>query len=463
MSVDSSDFSQLYNSNCPETSTCTDFELCLIAKEDAWHDHGSIKGLDPFDSASKHLVQKCNELPKTPSYKSATNPVKDEDRFMFERLLHLTQKPSGEYHSLYESYAKPVDPSIKPNIPGTNIPIFVDVCNPPNPKIGKINPEISNIIYNNIHLVSSNPQDQDKSRYDIFHISSKDTDEQIDADDVEGLVSANQTPQTTSKNVIDTATTLLNSTTSEESSESSLIQTLFQCLGITDDVYFIRDVGYGNFADDIYKWGKGSFANTSQTATCLITSQGQYDPGPTVTCITDAGVRIGMGHYISNSANRTVRETNPKIHFGMYDIDAVSEQITEYPIYPILPTVDGITTNRKAYPPQSMISTKFQSFMVSEIDYNDTIDGMPISMGNVNTILSSSNTTLYILDPTNEIGKNTIIGSLGFKTSNVKNSSLNSGGTNSSNKALSKSNPVHDQMVSFKKSFSCKKFKNFTL
>ena len=421
MSNISSDFSQLYNSNCPETSTCTDYELCLIAKEDAWHDHGSIKGLDPFDSASKHLIQKCNELPKTPAYKSATNPVKDEDRFMFERLLHLTQKPSGDYHSLYESYAKPVDPSLKPNIPGTNIPIFVDVCNTPNSRIGKINPEIAHIIYNNIHLVSPNPQESDKSRYDIFHISSKDTDEEIDPEEVDSLIKSSSENPSVSNTVIDKATTLVNSTNPEDTSESSLIQTLFQCLGITDDVYFIRDVGYGNFADDIYKWGKGSFSDSEQTATCLITSQGQYDPGPTVTCITDAGVRIGMGHYISNSSNRTIRETNPKIHFGMYDPDVASERITEYPIYPILPNIDGITTNRNAYLPQSMISTKFQSFMVSDIDYNDTIDGNPISMGNVNTILSSSNTTLYILDPTNEIGKNSFIGSLGLGSSNTKN------------------------------------------
>jgi len=344
-------FAHLYNPNCPNRPTCTDEELCKIAKEDAWHDHGDIKGLNPFASASKHL--NLNN--------SCDDPLKNEDTFMFDRVLNQNDKRT--------ILAKPI--SNISEIP-ENPDIFTQVVEG---EYANMITKVNSNLYHPEHI---------QGRYTVYNISS------IDRDEAPGGETVVEQP--------------------------SLIQTLlFDHLKITDDVYFIRDVAYGNFADDIYNWDQTDRYG-GQIATFLITSQGQYDPGPTVTCLTDAGVRIGMGHYQGTSAKLCKRTTNRNVRFGMYDIDVESERVTNYPTYPIL-TGDRITRNRAEYPPQAMMSTKFESYMVSEIDYNGLENtkstNAPLSYQNVDTILSSSNTTLFILDPTDEIGQNSITGKIG--------------------------------------------------
>jgi hypothetical protein len=373
---DAGEFAHLYNPNCPANLTCTDDELCKIAKEDAWHDHGDIKGLDPYKTAAKHL----NQNPM------CEDPIKNEDTFMFDRVLNRDNRNP--------IFAKPIA-DISEVVPIANInPLFTRMCD--NPNINEINTEI----YNDINI---------QGRYRVFNISS------IDLDEAPG----GEAPL------------------DEADQPGSLIQALFQCLNIRDDVYFIRDVAYGNFADDIYKWDQ---TPNGQIATFLITSQGQYDPGPTVTCLTDAGVRIGMGQYLGGSANKPNRETNPNVLFGMYDIDVASERITKYPIYPVVDYPLPIFNNRNSYPPQAMISSKFDCYMVSQIDYSDIADAIgdpvkSISSRNVDTILSSSNTTLFILDPTDEIGKNSFKGKVAAAFGYTPTKNIFTIDKNTSNKA----------------------------
>ena len=368
-------YNNLYNPTCPDYPTCSDEELCNVAKQDAWHDHGGIAGLDSYETASKHL----NQNPMC-----ANSLQKNEDTFMFTRVL----APGTD-----NKFAKPIAHTDITQEDKDSGNIKSMWCND-NPSIY----EIPNTLYHPTHI---------QGRYRVFNISSLDTDETpADAPAAVPAAAPAAAPQ-------------------------SLIQTLFKCLGITDNVFFIRDVAYGNFADDIYNWSRDE---NGQTATFLITSQGQYDPGPTVTCLTDAGIRIGMGHYIGGSSNRPNRATNPNVHFGIYDIDVESERVTRYPIYPpnntlnpvpIFSNTPTITSNRNSYTPQAMMSTKFESYMVSEIDFTDVIDDIDgpgnISSRNVDTILSSSNTTLFILDPTDEIGKNSDKRKLSFSYTPTKN------------------------------------------
>jgi hypothetical protein len=345
-------YDHLYNSGSPDIPTCSYDELCKIAKEDAWHDHGSIKGLDPYKTAAKHLNQTCED------------PAKSEDTFMFDRVLA---------NGISNIFAKPIaNIALVDSINGID-PLFTIQCDNSNIH------EINSGIYHYLNI---------QGRYRVFNISSRDPDETSDLNKAAPDAPADPA--------------------ASAAQAGSLIQDLFKCLNITDDVYFIRDVAYGNFADDIYRWKDG------QTATFLITSQGQYDPGPTVTCLTDAGIRIGMGHYLGGSSNRPNRATNPNVRFGIYDIDVESERVTKYPIYPLVGNTFQITGNRGTHPPQAMMSTKFDCYMVSQIDYsgvNDLIDTQPnISSVNADTILSSSNTTLFILDPSDEIGQNSLKG-----------------------------------------------------
>jgi len=366
-------YGHLYNSGSPDNPTCTHDELCKIAKEDAWHDHGSIKGLDSFKTAAKHLKQPCE------------GPVKNEDIFMFQRVLAAPTMPAN--HILAKPIANITDITDITTSDGS--PVFERISDD-NENIHKINNEF----YNDLNI--------QPGRYSVFNISSHEPDE------TPGVI----------------ATTAASSDT-----RVSLIQKLFQCLNITDDVYFIRDVAYGNFADDIYNWSQEG----DQTATFLITSQGQYDPGPTVTCLTDAGVRIGMGHYLGDSEKRNKLAGNRNVRFGMYDIDVESERVTKYPIYPV--DLQSITGSRDNYPPQAMMSTKFESYMVSEISYDNKIGLPKVTFGDVDTILSSSNTTLFILDPTDEISKNSLKGKVAATFGYTPTKNIFTIDKNTSNKA----------------------------
>ena len=161
---------------------------------------------------------------------------------------------------------------------------------------------------------------------------------------------------------------------SNEQRDNSLIQSLLSSQGINDDIYFFKDTGLGNFADDIHRWEGPS------NAYFLITSQAQFDPGPTTTCFTDGGERQGMGTDVGRNHN---------VFMGVYDWDNPNEMCTNYPKYP---HVDNTPYD---YPLEGMIYTKFQCHMLSNIE--------PIQNGasrnQAKKMLEKSNTTLYILDP----------------------------------------------------------------
>jgi hypothetical protein len=176
----------------------------------------------------------------------------------------------------------------------------------------------------------------------------------------------------------------------EEHEGGSLIQSLLRSQGINDDIYFFKDTGLGNFADDIHRW------NGPSNAHFLITSQAQFDPGPTTTCFTDGGERQGMG---------TDSDRNPNVFMGVYDWDNPNEMCTNYPIYPY---IDNTSYD---YPLEGMIYTKFKCHMLSNIE--------PIPTG-ASTIeakkkLEKSNTTLYILDP-NKTEKGVLYGTNQIKS-----------------------------------------------
>ena len=103
----------------------------------------------------------------------------------------------------------------------------------------------------------------------------------------------------------------------------SCVQKCFNMNQINDNVYILRDVAYGGWGRDIRKWGQNTDAS-EQYIYNVQTSSGIYDPGPSLSYFSDAGIKCGYQAMESKS------------RYGLFDCYYPAETILDYPAYPIL-------------------------------------------------------------------------------------------------------------------------------
>ena len=116
----------------------------------------------------------------------------------------------------------------------------------------------------------------------------------------------------------------------------SRVQKCFYTNGITQNIYILRDVAYGCWADDIRKWGRGlengengeneesqakRVAARDQYIYNVQTSSGIYDPGPSLSYFSGAGERCGY------------QDTPGKSRYGLFDCSFPDEIVVNYPAY----------------------------------------------------------------------------------------------------------------------------------
>ena len=106
----------------------------------------------------------------------------------------------------------------------------------------------------------------------------------------------------------------------------SNVQKCFNMNQINDNVYILRDVAYGGWGRDIRKWGQNLPADTEASEQYIYnvqTSSGIYDPGPSLSYFSDAGINCGYQAMESKS------------RYGLFDCYFPAETILDYPAYPI--------------------------------------------------------------------------------------------------------------------------------
>ena len=229
-------------------------ELCQVAKMDAWHDHHTISNLmaDDIDNfVMRHLPIttddnqpiNCYNSTSGSSSRSASTPgsassasgqgrPSDEDVFIYRMFLNKENLDNVESQKM----CKPL-------------------CNPlrEDKYIG-----YGSDIFNNIIT----------SRYNVGHVQ---------------FTSASKEEESGS----------YNKDCPEFDENQSMIEKFFVENQITEDIFIIRDVAYGNWADDIAKWGKGDIKTNNNIIT-IQTAAGIFDPGPSTHCFTTAGKRQGF-------------------------------------------------------------------------------------------------------------------------------------------------------------------------
>lgn len=229
--------------------------LCKIAKMDAWHDHHTIDQLDSNtidEFVVRHLPTGFNCYKQSSSSSSGTSgntpgSVKgdgrpsDEDVFIYRMFLDLDKIDEGEKMEQAKKLCKPS-------------------CS---------------MDYKTANHGDSVFNETITSRYNVGHIP----------------FISDKSDEGESSSIMETQESESNNCKYDEN--QSQIEKFFKEIGITEDIHIIRDVAYGNWADDIAKWGKG----TELTGGSIITVQtasGIFDPGPSTHCFTSAGKRQGF-------------------------------------------------------------------------------------------------------------------------------------------------------------------------
>ena len=124
------------------------------------------------------------------------------------------------------------------------------------------------------------------------------------------------------------------SVTLDKKGVDSKIQQCFTGNGINEDIFICRDVAYGNVAYDIRRWGGTTKVYNVQTAS------GVYDPGPSVSYYSDAGIKCGYQDItgytgVSSSLTLTTPPTpaNGNSRYCLFNPHSNYEHTTEYPIF----------------------------------------------------------------------------------------------------------------------------------
>ena len=105
--------------------------------------------------------------------------------------------------------------------------------------------------------------------------------------------------------------------------EHSKVQKCFNMNGITDSIYILRDVAYGNWGRDIKRWGLNPSlpAASTQYIYNVQTSSGIYDPGPSLSYFSGAGIKCGYS------------DINGKSRYGLFNCSFPAETILDYPAF----------------------------------------------------------------------------------------------------------------------------------
>ena len=318
-------------------------KLCRIAKIDAWHDHHTISGLEPEEISnfvSDHIPEGIfcyNDSSNTSG--SATSlqssdlsdgldddiQPSNEDVFLFRYLLNANTYLHGKENPKdKDELQKKMKEMAKPN------------CNP---------------YILDYQLVDNKPLFNENfvtNRYIVGHVPfvSKEEKEDIKCDP---------------KHSFD--------------ANVSQVQRFFEDHEINEDIYIIRDVAYGNWADDIKKWKQTNGKKDTKIVT-IQSAAGIFDPGPSTHYYSGAGIRQGFSDPTSKS------------HYGLFDTRYSRETEIVYPkVEP--EEEDTITRNQLLY-------TRFDCTLHGNIKEN-LEDGIHLKK-NVQNFIESTNTTLVVKD-----------------------------------------------------------------
>ena len=259
-------------------------KLCRIAKIDAWHDHHTINGLEPkeiSDFVSEHIPAdfKCyNAVDGQYTTSSRLESLhvntinhelndeiqpSDENTFLWRYLLNVETYLNGG-----ETLQKKMKDMVKPH------------CNEYIPNYEYVDDNTQLPLFNEKYITS---------RYIVGHvpfISTSDNDN-------------------------------INCSHIKYENDVSQVQRFFEEHQINEDIYIIRDVAYGNWADDIRKW-KQNATNPTKIVT-IQSAAGIFDPGPSTHYYSSAGVRQGFSDISSES------------YYGLFDSTEDEETKILYP------------------------------------------------------------------------------------------------------------------------------------
>ena len=348
--------------------------LCEIARMDGWHDHHLIIGL------MKTLGILINEhLPPPPDYPVCcggnTNgyPAINEDAYLYWRLAK------------YPSLPTPATPSPTTPSPGTIFDKNSAWCKPGGPDLANLintnknSPKtrkqiVDDFFFNGSKIKDFTGQEIEDTytsvingRYQVSHVLFTSDKEDDEDDDVVG------------DDYGDVATSAIGN-----SDAISYIQKCFEDRKIIENIYIVRDVAYGNWADDICKWkSKTIIENNKNVKTFqIITAQmgaGIYDPGPSVSCVTGSGKRQGFATPTSGS------------RFAMFDPKNPIETVIDLPLY------KNFDNNSS---PENLIYTRFNCLLhstnSSSLQLGD--ETTPHTTGVLKEYFKSANATLHMMD-----------------------------------------------------------------
>lgn len=275
------DLNEYSPNSVPETSDTMYTKLCQIAKMDAWHDHHNITGINDLEIeefVKRHLpptigCYKGAAVKAPPGTPSAGKTVgtgtpfgdgrpTNEDIFIYRFLLEKIKRDDGSAQSL-----------CKPN---------------------------SSIGYETDYGRDFYDEKMVLDRYQVGHVPFFSTSGDDDDDS-------------------DFSPKISGSTISPEQENTSQVQRFFEEIGLNQDIYIIRDVAYGNWADDIKKWGKGNFSTGETKIITVQSAAGIFDPGPSTNPFTKGGIRQGF------------QDMQSKSRYAIFDVENDNEKYIPYP------------------------------------------------------------------------------------------------------------------------------------
>ena len=333
------------NKYSPNAESNTD-DLCNIAQMDGWHDHKSLFAGAARQTELQTLIagQSINNICLRP------RPATDEDGFLY-RILSSDPARNAFCKPKYQNELQGGLVS-----PGLVSPVIIDPVN------GK---QIWILSDAEIQYLYSDVVD---GRYKVAHIITNPDDDKDDeiTDDVEDA-------QDNNTDALGTPVPGL----------QSQIQICLQQFGIRDTVHILRDVAYGNWADDVKQWGQGVENNDSEIIT-LVSATCRYDPGPTLTCGSGSGKRHGFANVTSRS------------RFAIFDTSKSEETLVEFPKF--AEVINNINSN-------VLIYSRFASTLHSSVP---VLTGS-MTIAQANTRLTEAEATLYIKDIDNPSNKSVYI------------------------------------------------------
>jgi hypothetical protein len=178
----------------------------------------------------------------------------------------------------------------------------------------------------------------------------------------------------------------------------SKIQQCFTANGIDADIFICRDVAYGNVAYDIRRWAGNTTVYNVQTAS------GVYDPGPSVSYLSEAGIKCGyqdIGGANGVAAPGGTAAPNPangRSRYGIFNDSIANENTTVYPEFGIAVAPAGIMVS-----PEEMMYSRFRSKLFGENSANKLYTNAPqpgaalqLTIPQAKSIIDSSQVNLVV-------------------------------------------------------------------